>query len=200
MNMQEEWAILNNEVMAKSDIELAPLSHFIKKESGNLLDTLKKGLDAKMAWARGIGLTALLLAVFAPAHLKYWLIGMFLVYEISRLLMVKKKRALNYNADFAGITRDVIADQLKLVKSALKIEEIWGYIFLTLAGPAGAIVYFLHAGKTYQQILDDPKNLCLLIAFVLFGIPGIYLAKKMNYHAFGKHIEKLTKNLQQFEE
>ena len=186
--------------MAKSDIELATLSGSIKKESGNLLDTLKKGLDAKMAWARGIGLTALLLAVFAPEHLKYWLVGMFLTYEISRLLMAKKKRALNYKADFSGITRQVIADQLKLVNSALKIEEIWGYIFLPLSGPAGAILYFLHTGKTYQQLISEPKNVYLLIAFLLLGIPGIYIAKKMNYHAFGKHIEKLTKNLQQFEE
>jgi len=200
MNLQEEWTNLNKEILVRSDIELANVNQTIKKESDNLLAQLKKNVETKMLWGRGIGITALLLAVFTEAPVKYWLLGIFIVYEIADLIGIKEKKQLKYTPDFSGITKEVIAEQLRVISRILKIEEIWGYLFIPLAGPAGLMLHYLYNGEAFNKIINKPNIGFLLFALLLLGIPGIYLARRMNYYAVGKYIKKLKENLKQFEE
>ena len=200
MNIQEEWANLNQEVIIKSDSELAEFGRTIKRESGNLLDKLQKNVEIKLAWARGIGLVALIIAVFSPAPLNYWLFAIFIVYQLGIFFSIREKNQLRYKADYGGVTRTVITQQLDIIKRILKIEEIWGYVFIPLAGPAGLFLHYLYNGKTLEEIITMPNMAYLLFGLLLLGIPGVYLAKIMNYYAIGKYVARLKENLKQFDE
>jgi hypothetical protein len=201
MNIQEEWANLSQQVTIRSDMELAAVKNTIRKESSDLLQSLKKSLQYNRLWGRGIGIAALVAAFFAPGQMKYWLFAIFLVYELAQWIRVKDKQAImQYETDFSGITREVIIQQLELANRILKVQEIWGYIFIPLAGPAGLILQYQYHGKTFAEIIAMPYMIYILPALLLLGIPGIYLGKKMNAYAFGKYISKLQQNLKQFEE
>lgn len=199
MNLQEEWANMNEKVMVRLDNELAPDHHYIKKESGNLVDTLKKGLKIKLLWCRGFGLAALIGCIFSDGPVKYWLLGIFVVYELGRYLTVQKMKTLDYHVNYAEVTKEVIAAQLDLIRKTLRIEEVWGYIVLPFAAPLGLILQHLMHGKTFGMLIADPKMRYILIGLLLVGIPAIWLGGKMNNYAFGKHLRKLDEYLQQME-
>lgn len=199
MNLQEEWNALNDQILLKADTRNAPGIQQIKAESGDVLQRIKKMLKIKMLWARGIALAAFLGFICTHGEIRYWLLGMFLVYESGRYLTIRKTKALRKDVDFSQVTREVLTSQLNLVKQALRIEQIWGYLFIPLSGPFGLMISHLAHGKSFHAILAQPKQIYILIGLALLGIPLIFLAEKMNKTLFSSYISKLQENIRLLE-
>jgi hypothetical protein len=43
------------------------------------------------------------------------------------------------------------------------LEEIWGYVFIPLAGPAGLFLHYLYNGKTLKEIITMPNMAYLIL-------------------------------------
>jgi hypothetical protein len=195
MDLQNEWNNMSNELTDNST-EFALSKDTIRNESKSLYETLLRNLRYKLAWIRVISVPALALTLFTNGALQYLLIGIFLVYELARIGMVRKMKHMPSHIDYTNVTKSMLMQQLQLVKEILNAEKVWGYVFIPLAGPVGFIAYYLFKFKTIDGILSHPHLIYFIPVFIIAAILGIKMAGKMNDYAFAKHINKLNENLE----
>ncbi|GGE70760.1 hypothetical protein EV200_11229 [Pedobacter psychrotolerans] len=194
MNLEQEWQNLSVEFNSKADhINIANIT--IDEKSHHLLQDLIFKLKWKLRWIRIIDLPVLAMAFVVKGDLKFLLLGIFIIYEISRAFSIKDfnkiKTGINYNTDL----KQVLSDNLKAIKRILKVENIFGYIFIPLSGPIGLLAYRLYVYETFDMVLSLPHFFLQLILVSLMGIPLIYLAKKMNDNIFSKPLKELNKKI-----
>ena len=192
MNLEQEWQNLSIEFNSKADnINITNIT--IDEKSHHLLQDLIFKLKWKLRWVRIIDLPILTAAFFVRGDLKFLLLAVFVIYEISRAFGIKHfnkiKTGINYNTDL----KQVLSDNLKAIKRILKVENIFGYIFIPLSGPIGLLVYRLHVYETFDRVLNLPHFFLQLILVSLMSIPFIYLTKKMNDSIFSKPLKELNK-------
>lgn len=199
MDLLNEWNNMNKEVITNSEAELAADAQFVKAESTDVLSLIKKHMRGKLIWGRVLSVPPLIGSIFAEAPLKYWLLAFFLAYELLRFLMLRQLKGINYEGNYTEPVKSVLEEQLDIIKKTLRIERIWGYFVVPMAGPAGYIIGSLIRGKSFAVVLESLMSSYTLPVLLLLGIPLIYLAEKMNKFAFGKHIDKLNAHLKAIE-
>ena len=198
MDLQKEWETLSSEFTANQNDEFTT-NNEIRKESKGIYETMYRNLNYKMMFLRIFSITALLLSILSTGTLRYFFIAFFIAYEAARMLMIhlmkKLPPAINYNE----MTKDVLSVLLSVIQSILKLERLWGYIFIPLAGPAGLIMAKLFFGKSLSEIINSPDFIYHLLICLLIAPVAIILAGKMNKYAFSKHLFKISENLRQLE-
>lgn len=198
MDLQKEWNDLSNEVKSKDTSPAVDLTT-LKNESKGLYEILHRNLRYKLNWIRIISVPALMAAFFATGPLRFLLLGIFLVYELARMGMVKKMKELPPRIEYSSVTKSILSQQLILIKEILRGEKIWGYIFIPIAGPIGLMAYYFFAKKNIMDLFQNPDSVYLIAGFVVLAFAGIKLAEKMNAIGYSEYITKLTKNMQELE-
>lgn len=196
MDLQNEWENMNEELTVR-EASSGITANAVQQESKGLYETLRKNLGYKLMWIRIISVPMLIGAFFTSGGLQYLLVGEFLIYEIGRILMMRKLKHMPPGLDYAEVTKSMLVRQLELVNDILKAERIWGFIFIPLSAPIGLIAYQLFAHQDVSALYAGPHALLYLALVIGFALIGLVMAKKMNDIAFSKHIKKLTENIGQ---
>lgn len=199
MDLQQEWDNMGIEFTDHS----APYTidyNSIRKESKGLFETLIKNLNHKMTWIRVMSIPVLIGAFFAAAPLKYLLIAVFVVYEIGRMLSIRSIKKINTQIDYAAITRTMLTQQIAIIKQVLRIEKIWGAIFIPLAAPVGYIGSRLMQHKNRWDIWHQWAPGYIIGGWLILIALCFLLANWMNKIAFGNYLQKLNNQLAQLEE
>ncbi|MFW0716835.1 hypothetical protein [Pedobacter sp. N23S346] len=194
MNLEQEWQNLSLEFNSKADnINIANIT--IDEKSHHLLQDLIFKLKWKLRWIRIINLPILAAAFFVRSDLKFLLLAVFIIYEVSRAFCMKEfnkiKTGIEYNTD----TKQVLSDNLNAMKKILKSENIFGYLFLPLSGPIGLLAYRLSIHETFEKVFNLPHFFIQITLVSLIGIPFIYAAKKMNDSIFSKPLKELNEKI-----
>lgn len=197
MDLQQEWKNMSAEMAIASQNE--SISNFkLDVQSKDLLQDLIFKLKWKLRWIRIIDLPILAIALFADRDLKILLIGVFVIYEISRWFGAREFQKLKTGVDYTSSTKEVLESNLKAVTKILSIENIWGYITAPLAGPIGFLCYKLTIHKSFAAVFELP-NIYLHLGLLLpLGILVIVLGNLMNRSIFKKQIESLKAKIEEF--
>lgn len=191
MDLLQEWNNMNIE-LAEKDSTPAIASYKFDDQSHSLIGSLSFKLKWKLRWIRIIDLPILIAALFLKGDLQLLLLFVFVTYETCRFFGIKEFKQIKTAVDFDASTRQVLTDNLNVIQRILRMENIFGYIFLPLSAPIGLLAYKLYIHQSIQTVLNLP-NLPLQIGLCfLVGIPGIWLAKKMNDSIFAAPIKDLN--------
>ena len=102
--------------------------------------------------------------------------------------------------DFNSSTKQVLEDNLKAIRRILRMENIFGYIFLPLSGPMGLIAYKLYVHQKFAIVFSLPNLTLQIMLCALISIPFIFLAQRMNNSIFKEPITELEGKIKEFSE
>jgi hypothetical protein len=195
MDLTQEWQNMSTEIIA-NDKSISSTNFTIDMESNNLIQSIILKLKWKLWWIRIIDIPVLILAFFTQGDLRLVLIVMFLIYELFRFFTVIEFKKIKTGIDYNANTKLVLKDNYEAIKRALKIEDIFSYTFLPIAGPIGAICYNLYKTNSFEIVFSNPKIYLISILFILFCIPAILIAKRINNKLFSAHLMALKNKIQ----
>jgi len=199
MDLQQEWHNMNNEFAAKDETPAIATFKFDTRSHSLIGDIMFK-LNWKMRWIRMISLPMLIAAFFIQTDLRYLLIAFFITYEVCRILGINELKNIKTAIDFNSNTKQVLEDNLKAIKSILRMENVFGYIFLPLSGPIGWIAYKLYAHQNLETVIGLPNLSWQLVLCTLIGVPFIFIAQKMNDSIFKAPIKELESKILELSE
>lgn len=198
MNLEQEWQNMSNEISLQA--EKATIQNILIDEaSHSLLESLLFKLRWKMRWIRIIDIPLLVLAFFAPGDLQILLLISFLSYEIFRAFAMYEFHKIKTGVDYNNNTKQVLQTNLTAIQKMLRIENIWGYIFLPLSGPMGMLAYSLYKYGQFETAIASPGFLLKILLLALLGIPLFFIARKMNDSIFKAPIRDLEYKIQTLE-
>jgi len=160
-------------------------------KSAGLFQSLLFKLKWKLRWIRIIDLPLLAAAFFVRGDLQILLVTLFLIYEITRAVLMHHYVKIDTNVDYTSTTQKVLTEHITAIKKILKFELIWSFSFLPLAAPAGFLVYKLAIFHTFLQVSERPGFWYQILLCALIGIPAIALTIKINNRAFGAYVRKM---------
>lgn len=199
MDLEKQWQELSEEFKVNQTDEFITQSE-IKKESKGIFETLYKNLNYKLMYIRIFSLISLVLSILTSGTLRYFLIGFFIAYELGRITVSQLIKSLPSSPDYDKVTKELLTTQLTIIKRILKIEQLWGFIFIPLSGISGLIIYQLLLGKTFTTIIYAPNFIYKLLLCLFLSFGAIMLACKLNKIAFSKQLSKITENLSDLED
>ncbi|KQB99076.1 hypothetical protein [Pedobacter sp. Hv1] len=198
LNLAQEWQNMSAEIISKQQ-DNDPSTMLLDGQSHGLLQSLLFKLKWKLRWIRIIDIPLLIIAFFASGDLQIVLLVLFATYEIFRGLAIIEFNKIKTGVDYNANAKQLLTVNLKAIKSILKIENIYGYIFLPLSGPIGLLVYKLYAHQSFENIVIGANLFWQLGLLLIVGISLIYVTRKMNDSLFAQHIEDLKAKIAQLE-
>lgn len=196
INLQQEWQNMNAEFTAK-DTTPAIATYKLDNQSHSLIGSLLFKLKWKLRWIRIISAPMLVAAFFIKSDLQFLLIAFFVIYELCRILGLAELKKIKTAIDFDSNTKQVLEDNLKAIRRILRMENIFGYLFLPLSGPIGLIAYKLYVHQKFAIVFSLPNLTLQIVLCALIGIPFIYLAQKMNNSIFKEPIKDLNDKIKE---
>lgn len=196
IDLQQEWQNMSAEIVSKqknedySSLQLDAQSH-------GVLQSLLFKLKWKLRWIRIIDIPLLVIAFLVKGDLQIVLLILFATYEIFRMLGINEFNKIKTGVDYNTNTKQLLTANLKAIKSILRIENIYGYIFLPLSGPIGLLVYKLYAYQSFENIVVGTSLFWQIGLLFIVGLLLIYVAKKMNNSLFAQHINDLHAKIEQ---
>ena len=191
IDLQQEWQNMSAEIVSKQQND-SSTSIQLDAQSHGLLQSLLFKLKWKLRWIRIIDIPLLIIAFLVKGDLQIVLLVLFATYEIFRMLAVNQFNKIKTGVDYNANTKQLLTTNLKAIKSILRIENIYGYIFLPLSGPIGLLVYKLYVYKSFENMVIKANLFWLMGLLFLIGLALIYLTKRMNDYLFKTHLEDLT--------
>ncbi len=199
MDIQQEWQKMNAEF--DKNISNSSIANFkLDKQSHSFIDDLQTKLKWKLNWLRVISLPLLVGAIFIKTDLQYLLLAVFISYELFRALGMAELKKIKIAIYIDRNTKQVLEDNLSVVKRILRMENIFGYVLLPISAPIGLLGYRLFVHHDFSTVLNLPNLPVQMVLFILIGIPLIWLTKKMNNRIFKAPIENLTEKINQLSE
>lgn len=197
MDLQQEWQNMSTELInSEQSIEVSKFN--IDAQSKDLLQDLIFKLKWKLRWVRIIDLPILAIALFADSDLKILLLGVFVLYEVSRWFGAKEFAKIKTSVDYASSTKEVLKNNLNAITKLLRVEQIWGYITAPIAGPIGFLCYKLTVHGSFAKVFELPNIYLHLGLLMPLGILVIILGNLMNNSIFKKQIENLKVKIDEF--
>lgn len=198
MDLQQEWQNMNAEIITKNkDLKISEIT--LDTKSKSLMSSLLFKLKWKLRWIRIIDLPVLALAFFLKGDIQILLISFFLSYEIFRVFAVKEFNKIKDSIDYGSTTKEVLENNLKAIKKILRIENIFGYIFLPTSAPFGLLFFKLYRYNSFKNAFNNIEPYQLFLMFLL-GILLIWVGKKMNDSIFKNPIKDLERKISGFSE
>lgn len=199
MDLQQEWQNMSAEMLTTTQSE--EVSKFsLDVQSKDLLQDLLFKLKWKLRWVRIIDLPILAITLFAERDLKILLLGVFVLYEVSRYFGTKEFAKIKTSVDYASSTKEVLQSNLNAITKLLRIEQIWGYVTAPIAGPIGFLCYKLTVHGSFAKVFELPNIYLNLALLMPLGISVIILGNLMNNSIFKKQIGDLKMKISQFNE
>lgn len=195
MNLQQEWQNMSAEINTKNN-DLHEISNLESNRPQELLNDVYFKLKWKLRWLRIIDLPILAAALVFRGDLQLVLIAIFLTYEITRYFMVVQLDKIKGVVDYSLNTKQVLEENLAALTSILKIENIFGYIFIPISVPLGSLIYKLYRFESFENAFNQ-FSLSHLIPFILISVGLIFLAKKMNNLIFKQPILDLKTKIEE---
>lgn len=194
INLQQEWQNMSTEIVSKESnssiaIQLDGASH-------SLIQSLLFKLKWKLRWIRIIDIPLLILAFLAHGDLRIVLLALFATYEISRALAMHQFNQIKTGVDYNSNTQALLTANLKAVQSILRIENIYGYIFLPISGPVGLLTFQLYKHHSFENLVINASFFWQMGALLILGLLLIFVAKKMNNSLFTVHINDLKAKIE----
>jgi hypothetical protein len=196
INLLHEWQNMNTEFTAK-DCTHDIATFKLDSKSHSLIGDIAFKLKWKMRWIRIISLPILITAIFVKTDLQYLLLAFFITYEVCRFLGTKELKQIKTAIDFNSNTRQVLEDNLKAIQRILRMENLFGYIFLPLSGPIGWLAYQLYKHHDFVKVMELPNFTLQMALFLLIGFPFIYVAQKMNDSIFKAPMQELQEKIEE---
>ena len=195
MDLQQEWQNMSAEINTKNN-DLHNISNLESNRSQELLNDVYFKLKWKLRWLRIIDIPILVAALIFRGDLQYVLIAVFLAYEITRYFMAKELNKIKGVIDYSLNTKQVLEENLAALTSILKIENLFGYIFIPISVPLGSLIYKLYRFETFGSAFNQ-FNFSHLIPFIVISVGLIFLAKKMNNLIFKQPIIDLKTKIKE---
>lgn len=192
--IEQAWKKLSDEKFNNKPLKKIEIMNAINLESKSEISNLKKGLIYKNRFAIAFGVLFAIMALFDTSESTHRLFYFILSvsYFIAALLMFRMYSKIDIQNDYSIL--ELLKQNLKYVKSTLKIENIWGVLTFGFIG----IYYTLYFAN--KSLTANPKTMMLVIAgFISFLIIAWFIAQKMNQSRFGKQIRKLEDNIVRLE-
>ncbi|WP_316768558.1 hypothetical protein [Pedobacter frigiditerrae] len=199
INLQQEWQNMNAEFTA-NDTTPAIATYKLDNQSHSLIGSLLFKLKWKLRWIRIISLPMLIAAFFIKSDLQYLLLTFFVTYEVCRIFGLVELKKIKTAIDFDSNTKQVLEDNLNTIRRILRMENIFGYLFLPLSGPIGLIAYKLYVHQKFAIVFSLPNLTLQIVLCALIGFPFIYLAQKMNDSIFKEPIKDLSDKIEDLSE
>jgi hypothetical protein len=197
MDLQQEWQNMNIEIAAVQ--QRSSLDFRLDAQSNNLTQNLLFKLKWKLRWIRIIDLPILVMALCTKGDIQISLILLFLTYEGFRFFAAREYAKIKTGIDYDSNIKKLLEDNLKAIKMMLKIENIFGYVFLPISGLTGWLFYKLYRLETFEKVYDS-ISLGQIVPFIIVGIPFIWVAKKMNDSIFKQPIQDLKNKVSELAE
>ena len=196
INLLQEWQNMNSEFQAK-DTTPAIATFKLDSQSHSLIGDIMFKLKWKLKWIRIISLPMLVAAFFIKSDLQYLLIAVFITYELCRILGQREFNKIKTAIDFNATTKQVLEANLTSIKRILKMENVFGYIFLPISGAIGWIAYKLYVHQNLETVINLPNLSWQLLICMAVGIPFIFIAQKMNDSIFKAPITELESKIEE---
>lgn len=198
MDLQQEWQNMNIEIIAKHNKQkIGEVT--LDTKSKSLINSLLFKLKWKLRWIRIIDLPVLALALFLKGDIQILLMFFFLSYETFRVFAVREFKKIKNSVDYDSTTKEVLESNLKSIKKILKIENIFGYIFLSTSAPLGVLFFKLHRYNSFENAFKH-MDFYQLGPIFLISVLLIWVAKKMNDSIFKHPIKDLERKIAAFSE
>ena len=195
MDLQQEWQNMSAEIDSKN-IHVNTTADFESNQPHHLLNDVYFKLKWKLRWLRIIDIPILVAALIFRGDLQYVLIAVFLAYEVTRYFMVKELNKIKGVVDYSLNTKQVLEENLAALTNILKIENVFGYIFIPLSVPLGSLVYKLYRYHSFENAFNH-FSFSHIIPYIIISVGLIFLAKKMNNFIFKQPIIDLKSKIDQ---
>ena len=192
------WQKLADEKFSNSEINKDEIMRAIKMESHSSITELKKRLKYKLFWAAGFALAFAIGLLFSLGNKDMILLLGFgtTAYVLGFIPMYIKYKQIEDDIKESENILKAIKENVKLIKSVLRLENIWGIIIFTPAILMGIFGGRVLEGWTLSDCLQDTKTLIISLAAILIFTPLlIWGSHKMNKMAFGEYLKKLEENI-----
>jgi len=193
MDLQQEWKNLNTEMINNDSTQISSIR--LDAKSHSLIQDLIFKLKWKLRWIRIIDLPILAVALFIRGDLQILLLIIFITYEAFRAFGVVAFNKIKTGVDYTSSTKQVLETNLKAVRRILRVENIYGFIFIPLSGPTGLLAYLLYKHQSFEQVVQRPNFFLQMSLMALISIPLIYLGRRMNNSIFSSQIKDLNKKI-----
>jgi len=202
MNLFKTWqtATINNLKDIKSSKE--DIMEAIKSQSSSTIGQIKWRMKMKLGW---IALFMSLISIWilidhSNVEILYIQIGLFIMFGSGMISLYPLYKKMNSSIAQGQDTLNTMKTNANLIKKALRIETVWGLIFIPVAAVVGFTLGELYSGSTIASIITDSKGLLILLGISLILVPLANIgAYKANKKAFGEFIEELDQNISKME-
>ncbi|MEM6967574.1 MAG: hypothetical protein AAF573_22610 [Bacteroidota bacterium] len=201
MDLNEAWKKLNEEKFSSS-IKKEDIMEAIMKESSLTIFKLKKGLKYKLYWVYFF-IALFTVGIFLSLDKLPLLIlsSIFLIlYIMGALTLYGQLENMDDQIDASKDTLSEMRKHRDLMKQALKNETRWGWVTFPIVIAAVFFLPPLVEGLPLTEIITDSKFLVkLAIGYGLIMPIAMWVANKMNDHAYGGHLNELEENIKRLE-
>jgi hypothetical protein len=192
------WQKLANEKFNQITIKEDTIMNAITQESKSNVAELKERLKYKMYWSVFfIGLFSVILFYKLNNPDLVLLLGIIVAAYVLGLvsMFVKFRQITTVSLEETNLLQS-LKKNLKVIKTVLNLEKIWGYIVFTPMILISIFGGFVLKGRVLSDILNDPVILTTGIISVVVITPIlIWVSHKMNKFAYGGMIKKLEDNI-----
>lgn len=197
MNLQDTWNQLNT---AEAPISLAEVKRSMGQKPQDLMQKLHKQLRNKM----GFIVLFMPLYIGALVYAHSWtlriLFGIIFIAHVVGLWFFMREwrysgqlRLDNQNS------RAVLQAYTKRIRKAIQLEEWVGLFLYPISAAAGYIFSLWMRGS--MDAFEEPRTWWVMaIAMVVLTPMGWWAARKMNAHAFDRHLKLLDERIQEMED
>ncbi|MDG2448437.1 MAG: hypothetical protein P8M34_02325 [Saprospiraceae bacterium] len=195
------WKKMSEQKFSHSKIKKEEIMDAITNESNHAIGRLKNTILMKVYWCLFFIalLTIALVLTWGKLITSYALGTGIFIYMIGLFPMLYKYFDLKEEGPVFDSILMSMKHEHKMIRSALRMETIWGMFFLPVCLILGFISGLDSTGEFVCRI-SEPKILFLLITILCVGTPLLYLlTEKMNKKAYGAEMKKLESNIAKME-
>ena len=195
-DLQQAWDQLQTEISTSFSTNKEEIMDAITHESRNPIYKLKHATQMRLNWTLFFSIFCFAGAILSynyPRAILLW--GIAFAYYFGGWIMIRHHlQHLKENVDDS--IKSVIENYYYRLTKMLSIEERVGTFIIPLSVIIGYSLSGVYDGETFVQIFEDGmKTIALMGVTIIFSAISFWVAKKLNYKAYGKYLEKLKTNL-----
>ena len=197
-DLESLWDQMAQEKFGQHKLEKQNIMNALKQKSTLDIDQLRTRLGIKLLWCLAFVVAFILMMLFNLQNTVFLqLMGMAtLLYVLVGLMMYKEYRKMNRSEGMDDSVLNLMKHNLKAIKSALRLERVWGMFVFPLAVPFGILIPHTLKGMTIKETIQDHQMMWLALIGMVIVVPIIaYLSDRMTKVAFGEEIKSLEENI-----
>lgn len=201
MDINKQWQKLEHAKFSHSQLKKEMIIQAIHTESKSTITVLKNLLKAKLNWVKIflICFTALAIFFYNNLSIVFIMIGAISIYSLAFWMLSQDYKKLGVSPNFENSALQHMKDNLNVIKTAIKNETMWGLIIMPSAILGGISLSGLIRGKSIGQSLELLSSGYYILFVVMLAAVLMFSAVKANDFAFGKHIKKLERQINDLE-